>query len=546
MSILSKTASNLSDHVRERRSFVRDRVEQDRLYLREQGLQRRAAVQETRTNYERTARALIRKGADEQRVLGMMEMDPDGLMQLYDTVKDDSSITGANLNDMFAIREDYDGEATMDEVLNKILPVAQAMPNDTDPLTTRRNSVAAWLGMDLNSQLESEVYSQEIVGGMTGDQIIASMNLPVTAVGSDTSGVTYDFSRAEPLGAGEVRQLLAMANEEYGDDWVAGQLASLQSQLSAEGLTSDEVEGIQKQIDALNDLPSGAGAARLEAILALPGVTPGPATIAMANKHGTQLFSMDFGFKPGTLASILGTEEENIASTPEEAEALPDGPQTQVVTPPDSAEVPTFEVSEEDAERKAEDFFSDPANEGIDSIVLNINGTPVTIQRATDPEPVGNGSLWDAVNRRRSPEVPPSDSQPSVMTEGPNPLAIPEVPTDMSGDDFSRMVADTIVPEQRKVLEGARISQYPEPSPTEENKPLFQGRPNIVKTLMVNEDMEIDALFIDSVFEDLGIKADSEFGNQLSNMLLRDFRPEDRKAGLEFLMNQYELFESRK
>jgi hypothetical protein len=319
MSILSGALSNFADHNRERAAFVRDRVEQDRLYLREQGLQRKAQVQEARAGYEGVARALIRKGADEDRVLGMLQLDPDGMMQVYETTKNED-ISGTALNDMFTIREEYDGEATMEEILNKILPTAIAMPNDADPLTSRKNSLAAFLGVDTEYELQRGVYDKEIIDGMTGDQILASMNLPVTAQGSSNSGVVYDFTRVSPLSKSDANALIATANTDYDAEWEAEQIAELQASLTEEGLTPEDVSRINSKIDNLNALPSG-GPGRLEAIINM-GYPPGTTMMQLASTYGNKLFGVENGFNAGTAALLLGTAQENVPDTPEQAAAL--------------------------------------------------------------------------------------------------------------------------------------------------------------------------------------------------------------------------------
>jgi len=324
MSILSSALSNFADNNRERSAFVRDRVEQDRLYLREQGLQRKAKVQEARAGYEGVARALIRKGADEERVLGMLQLDPDGMMQVYETTKNED-ISGTALNDMFTIREEYDGEATMEEILNKILPTAIAMPNDADPLTSRKNSLAAFLGTSMEYEMQHGVYDQEIIDGMTGDQILASMNLPVSAQGSSNSGVVYDFTRVSPMTASTANSLIATANTDYDDVWEAEQIAALEKSLTPEPgteqtLTELELKAIREKIDNLKALPSG-GPARLEGVLNM-GYPPGATMMNLAQEYGNKLFSPSHGFNAGTAALLLGTAPENVPDTPEQAAAL--------------------------------------------------------------------------------------------------------------------------------------------------------------------------------------------------------------------------------
>jgi len=270
--------------ITERKQYIRARVDEDRSYLREQGLKRQAGIAQQRGAYEEAARSLIRAGADERTVLGTLEMDPQGLMEVFQRTSGDNSITGSNLNDMMVIAEDYRGESTMDEILSTILPVAQAMPNDTDPVTTRKRSLGAWppppppppppLGLNVEDALDNQVYNQQIVGGMTGDQIMSSLNLPITATGTNRGGVTFDFNRAAPLSAQDIRAHVATANEEYD---LRPELDDLESALSE--APADQQEAVRDRIAALQNADSLSGTSRLNAIFAL-GIAPGETTYA--------------------------------------------------------------------------------------------------------------------------------------------------------------------------------------------------------------------------------------------------------------------------
>lgn len=319
-------ANNISD----KRDFIRNRVEEDRLYLREQGLQRRAAVQEQRGAYERVARSLIRSGADERTVLGTLEMDPEGLMEVYERTNG-QDIGPAALNSMMSISEDYQGSASMSEILDRILPTAIEMPNDTDPLTAKKNTIAAWLGLDTETELNEQVYGADVLPGMTGDQIIASMNIPVAARGTNTDGVTYDLTTVSPLSATEANQLITTANTDYGANWQANRIAELERAATEGG----DLEAIQAEKQFLESLPR-SGPGRLQAILNSPyGYEVGPTTATLAREYGDRLFGVRQGFNADFLPSILGTPEEAI----ERAEGDVDNPEDTQTPPPPAAEV---------------------------------------------------------------------------------------------------------------------------------------------------------------------------------------------------------------
>jgi hypothetical protein len=301
----------INNDITDQKQYIRARVEEDRLYLREQGLKRQGAIQEQRGQYEQAARSLITRGADERRVLATLEMDPQGLMEVFRRTDNNNDITGNNLNDMMSIAADYQGEASMDDVLNSILPTIQEMPNDTDPVTSRRRSIASWLGLDVDEAMTNQVYSQQIVGGMTGDQIMAGMNLPVQAQGSNVGGVSFDFSAlgsGNNLSASDVSTHIRTINEELSID---GEVARLNQLINPEaGLprpTTEETTSYMADIAALEEADSRSGANRINALLAIPGVEPGATTRMLIGLHGENLFSNTNGFNNPSLSILLGT-----------------------------------------------------------------------------------------------------------------------------------------------------------------------------------------------------------------------------------------------
>ena len=361
--------------ITERKQYIRARVDEDRSYLREQGLKRQAGIAQQRGAYEEAARSLIRAGADERTVLGTLEMDPQGLMEVFQRTSGDNSITGSNLNDMMVIAEDYRGESTMDEILSTILPVAQAMPNDTDPVTTRKRSLGAWLGLDVGDALDNEVYNQQIVGGMTGDQIMSSLNLPITATGTNRGGVTFDFNRAAPLSAQAIRAHVATVNEEYN---LAPEIASLESALAE--TPADQQEAVRDRIDALKNADSLSGASRLNAIFAL-GIEPGETTMILADRFGAQLFDPINGFSGSLVEQLLGApaEEADGGRTGEALGSTDDT--TPIITtelPPPVDSTPFEDADEAQSFINSYDWDSTPGTE----LTLVINGQEIKVDKS--------------------------------------------------------------------------------------------------------------------------------------------------------------------
>jgi hypothetical protein len=332
--------------ITDQKQYIRARVDEDRTYLRQQGLQRQAAIQEQRSAYEEAAQGLITRGADERTVMGTLEMDPAGLMVYYDAVRRDTTISADGVRDMLSIAEDYRSEATMDEILATILPTVSAMPEGTDPVTSRRRTLGAWLGLDLDEELSNEVYSQQIVGGMTGDQILAGIGQPIRARGSNVGGASFDFSSTTPMSGADATSFIKTALEEYN---LGAMDEELQNQMTIDGVlvTGNALETINRKRAAIAAASQLSGAARLTAILGLEDVSPMPTTTWLAGQY-PNLFSPEYGFGAGFLDTYFGdpTETDGGPGTESTPEAL--GDPAVDAEPPTRATTGTPGVAEED------------------------------------------------------------------------------------------------------------------------------------------------------------------------------------------------------
>jgi hypothetical protein len=405
-------------NITDKRQYVRARVDEDRLYLREQGLKRQAGIQEQRGQYEQAARSLTNRGADERRVLNFLESNPSGLMELYRRTDNDNNVTGANLNDAMVISEDYQSEATMDDILNSILPTIQAMPNDTNPVESRRRSIASWLGLDTEDALSNEVYNQQIVGGMTGDQIMASMNLPIQAEGSNATSATLDldFLRSSSnLSASDVSTHIKTINEELS---IVGEVSRLNQLINPEaGLprpTTEETTGYMADIAALEDADSRSGANRINALLAIPGVEVGETTRMLIGLHGENLFSNTNGFNNPSLSILLGTSLEDTSDAAVAASGDPVDPNA-VVEATGTPEVetatldsgvdlntefgvdentPSLSVTTANVQAVINNVFANP--NAVEAYALSVDGSvPLVVTRADVTEEGDSSALDD-------------------------------------------------------------------------------------------------------------------------------------------------------
>jgi hypothetical protein len=250
------------------------------------------------------------------------------------------------------------------------------------------------------------VYNQQIVGGMTGDQIMAGMNLPVQAQGSNVGGVNYDFSS---LGSGntmsptDVRAHISTINEELSID---GEVARLNQLINPEaGLprpTTEETTDYMADIAALEKADSLSGANRINALLAIPGVEPGATTRMLIGLHGENLFSNTNGFNNPSLSILLGTSLEDTSEAAVNASGDPVVDPNGVVETATTPEVetsalepevdldiqfdvdentPTLNVAEADLQSTINNVFANP--NAKEAYAVSVDGSaPLVVTRA--------------------------------------------------------------------------------------------------------------------------------------------------------------------
>jgi hypothetical protein len=391
MSFAAGFFGTLSNNIENKRDFIRSRVEEDRKYLREQGLQRMAKVGEQRTAYETAARGLIRRGADESTVLTAMESDPQGILDIYREVDKNNITNPSTINSIFEIGNEYRTEASLSEVLNKILPTVSQLPADADPTTVRRKSFASWLNLDTEEELDEQVYGSQIVGGMTGDQILASMNIPVNAKGTDDPNVAFNFAameRGRELSPGEVSDWFSRSLEEYEplvvekEQEINQQLVDLEND---DTIPEEQKRAIlaelKEQKEILNNLPK-TKRERLEALLGVFGVLPNTQTYY---DMYPELFSTKYGFD-STIESMF-TGEDSVTGSPvaqpgdittTELDAVPAPSPTPSPTPAPTLDGPLTSSDPQDAANKVEEYFQNNPTEPF--VEVEINGEKARVE----------------------------------------------------------------------------------------------------------------------------------------------------------------------
>lgn len=260
----------MTEDITNKQEYVRNRVEERRQELRQRGLERMAQVNEQRQAYETAANGLMRmSGVNRDRVLSALESDPDAIIDAYNRARQNPNITGTILNQFFSVYDSTPSSQSLGEAINNILPLAADISVERqDPSAAERVTLASLLGMDLDAALDEEVYNDQLVGGMTGNQIAASMSQPIRARGTGT-GAQLDYSlfspdnlrSDEPISYNEAAQFESDVASLY-QSRREGEIASLERrltslagnpELSPEEKTRQQVE-IETRISELEGL----------------------------------------------------------------------------------------------------------------------------------------------------------------------------------------------------------------------------------------------------------------------------------------------------
>lgn len=370
MSIVGGFFGKLSEDITDKKQYIRARVEEDRTYLRQQGLKRQSGIQQQRSNYEDAANMLVRRGADRSQVLGLLSSDPKGLMEVYKT-----NFTGEQLKTSFTLAEDYKNESTMSEILGKIVPTIQAMPKDSSPDKIKRKSLGAYLGLDLDTELNDQVYSQDIVGGMTGDDILGSIGSPIESKGSNPDGVTYNFDRKQntALTGSQVNGLFDTANSDYSESDIADYIKNIDTIVKIEpGETPEAFKDRKARLsDTAMDFGKATGLDRLAIGIELFGVREN--TQSVYNEYGARLFSATNGVNKNLLSMLGASGKDNQTIIDEVSSAFGSDPDLLEHTIEIEGKPVIFTREEYEAEKAGS---SKPIPESLDPETPGVSSSP--------------------------------------------------------------------------------------------------------------------------------------------------------------------------
>jgi len=245
--VLSHAAGSLAEEMRSNREFVRTANDRLKADLFAQGQKRRNAQEKARLGMESAVDFLSNEGLEREKLLYLLAEDPKELMTLAEMAnkrKLDGSLSAQALNKAVEIAQNFEApDMTPSELIRKATPdfVESA---DVEIPEDKRNLLQRLFqrpGMDV---IAGEVYASEIMPGVTGADIVASMQAASIEGKKGPRSGRIDYGSLQPV---DDRLILDLQNDlidEY-DSLLSREYSRLV------GLPSEQRSANQSRIDDL-------------------------------------------------------------------------------------------------------------------------------------------------------------------------------------------------------------------------------------------------------------------------------------------------------
>lgn len=249
----------LSSRIRDREEFTREKAEEQRRYLREQGLKRKSERDKLVQGITASAAFLQNSGLEEERVKMLVERDPMALDVLAEAIRsaaeEGRTIAPSVLNQAVQMLPDYVApDQPLSEVINQRFAAFQRSAASTQPDKKNDSFLAAMLGYDTDT-IDS-VYSEPMFGEYTGADVAAAIGSPlldVSTAGSarlDLSGMvkpsTVSISQISAA-ATDLRSMIKNIQEES--------IRNLTTSVDTENLSPEETRRYMEEKKRLEDQP---------------------------------------------------------------------------------------------------------------------------------------------------------------------------------------------------------------------------------------------------------------------------------------------------
>lgn len=250
--VLSHTAGGLAEEMRGNREFVRDAKDRLKADLFNQKQERANAQKKVRLEMESAVDFLSSEGLEREKLLYLLAENPKELMTLAEMAnkrKLDGSLSAQALNRAVEIAQNFEApDMTPSELIKRSTPdFIEAA--DVEIPEDKRNLIQRLFQRPGVDVIAGEVYASEIAPGITGADIVASMEAPSVQNKPGPRGGRVDYGSLQPV---DERIILDRQNrllDEY-DVMLAEQLElsrGSSDQSAAEGIaTTVELEKIQK------------------------------------------------------------------------------------------------------------------------------------------------------------------------------------------------------------------------------------------------------------------------------------------------------------
>jgi hypothetical protein len=208
----------LSSRIRDRQEFAREKATEQRRYLREQGLKRKAERDKLVQSITASASYLQNSGLDEERVKMLIERDPMALETLAEALKgaaEEGRVIAPNvLNQAVQMLPDYVApDQPLSEVINERFSAFKRTTPSSRPEKTNNSFLSAMLGYD--TETIDSVYEEPMFGEYTGADVAAAIGAPMFDV-SGAGSARLDLSSMAKPSTVSISQVSAAASDLRG------------------------------------------------------------------------------------------------------------------------------------------------------------------------------------------------------------------------------------------------------------------------------------------------------------------------------------------
>lgn len=355
--VLSHTAGGLAEDMQNNREYVRSTKDRLKADLFAQGQERRNAQKKARKSMEYAVDFLSNEGLDNEKLLYLLSEDPKELMRLAKMAEErklDGSLNAQALNAAVELAQNFEApdmtpselikRATPDFVEGAEIPASEDNRNLLQRLFQRP-------GMDV---IAGDVYSSEILPGVSGADIAASMQADAYQSKEGQRSGNVDYSSLQPVDDRLILDRQTRLIDEY-ESLLDAELAELIA------LPAEQRQANQTRINELQE--AGKLRSDKEKLAEMIRLVGPERAIDLYNARPEVFNNQPDFISTETIETYLIPSDEEVPSTGNgdgndngEGEGNGDGEQPTPETPNVEFSIVTIEEGE-DPKRAAQDWF---------------------------------------------------------------------------------------------------------------------------------------------------------------------------------------------